>query len=460
MEYRRLLELDNKYPNLRNYQPSKINNQILLKGIYSDINEVEFNYTDIKTITPVENTKFRFIACIKKDASDKKPKYFTSLSFYEDFVTTIDENNPYLLLSAFDVRTFTFYEFFDTLKIFEENKKLEEEDLVFMNKNIFIDEKSEIDYTALVQYIDWVVSTPDNLDFETGGVKSAELLGIWTQLEIDPDTGKALSKKTVQEKRDTKNFEAKLKNLQEELNNIESDISLYTAEIRRRNYPRKGLSVSELKVIGKLEEKTYTSGKHFLAYNKQDDDIRKLLTEYQNTLKARKSETEKTIADLLKTKPNEGATGGSQGNVTDLNDKDTTRIGQINEEIEILKKEIKGLSPFNQKYLINRKKISQLEQEKRDIKAGKKSNEAIPSKTETPQQPTESATPTTPNTGGVRSNPVNTSNTTVATNTATNTSATNTLTAGGTTTNFQNTQSTTGYTPRGIGLRSGNINSN
>jgi hypothetical protein len=400
MEYRKLLQLDNKYPNLRNYQPSKIDNQIILKGIYSDINEVQFNYTDIKTVTPVENTKFRFIVGIKKDAGDKKPKYFTSISFYEDFLSSFDENNPYLLIGAFDIRMFTLYEFFDTLKIFEENKKLEEADLVFMNKNVFIDEKSEIDYTALVQYIDWVVSTPDNLDFETGGVKSAELLGIWTQLEIDPSTGKAISKKQAQENRDTKNFEAKLKNLQEELSNIDSDISLYTAELRRRNYPRKGLSVSELKVIGKLEEKVYTSGKHFLAYNKQDDDIRKLLTEYQNTLKSKKSETEKAIADLLKTKPNEGATGGSQGNLTDLNDKDTTRIGQINAEIELLKKEIIGLSPFNQKYLINRKKISQLEQEKRDIKAGKKSNEVTTGQKEATQQPTESATPTTPNTGG------------------------------------------------------------
>lgn len=421
MEYRRLVQLDNKYPNLRNYQTNVIEkNTITLSGIYADRNKIEFEYADLATVTPVEDTNFRFILGIKMDESDKKPKYFTSDKFFKDFVSSIDENNPYLLIGAFDIRVFAFYEFFDTLKIFEENKKLEETDLVFMNKNVFIDEKSEIDYTALVQYIDWVVSTPDNLDFETGGVKSAELLGIWTQLEIDPETGKAISKKQAQEKRDTKNFEAKLKNLQEELNNIESDISLYTAEIRRRNYPRKGLSVSELKVIGKLEEKTYTSGKHFLAYNKQDDDIRKLLTEYQNTLKARKSETEKTIADLLKTKPNEGATGGSQGNVTDLNDKDTTRIGQINEEIEILKKEIKGLSPFNQKYLINRKKISQLEQEKRDIKAGKKSNEVLPTKTGESTTPKESATPTPPNTGGVRSNPINT-NTTQTTNTSTST---------------------------------------
>ena len=417
MEYRRLVQLDNKYPNLRNYQTNVIQkNTITLNGIYADRNKIEFEYADLATVTPIEDTNFRFILGIKMDESDKKPKYFTSDKFFKDFVSSIDENNPYLLIGAFDIRVFAFYEFFDTLKIFEENKKLEETDLVFMNKNVFIDEKSEIDYTALVQYIDWVVSTPNNLDFETGGVKSAELLGIWTQLEIDPETGKAISKKQAQEKRDTQNFEAKLKNLNEELKNIQTDIDTYTALIARKNYPRIGLSKSEIKVVGKLEEKTYTSGAHFLKLNKQDDDIRKLLTEYQNTLKSKKSETEKTISDLVKTKPNEG----TQGNLTDLSDKDSTRIDQINQQIELLKKDIVGLSPFNQKYLINRRKIAELEQEKRDIKAGKKSNEVLPTKTGESTTPKESATPTTPNTGGVRSNPINT-NTTQTTNTSTST---------------------------------------
>lgn len=372
MEYRKLLQLDNKYPNLRNYQPSKINNQILLKGIYSDINEVEFNYTDVKTITPIENTKFRFIIGIKKDAGDKNVKYFTSLPFYQDFLTSIDENNPYLLIGAFDIRLFTLYEFFDTLKVFEDNKKLEEEDLVFMNKNIFIDEKSEIDYTALVQYIDWVVDTPSNLDFENAGVKSAELLGIWTQLELDPATGKAISKKVAQQKRDNENFEARLKNLTTELNNIQSDITTYTALIADDDYPNSGLSESTLVVEGKLEKKTYVSGKHFLNRKKQNNDIRNQLIIYLNELKGKKTDTDLAIADLTKTKPNEGPTAGTQGNVTDMTDVNRAKMEKIDSEIERLKGEIKSLSPFNPKYISNRIKISNLEREKRDIKAESK----------------------------------------------------------------------------------------
>jgi hypothetical protein len=368
MEYKRLLQLDNTYPNLRNYKKSVVDNQIILSGIYSDINQIEFEYTDIKSVTPVDNTKFRFIIGIKKDEGDTNIKYFTSNQFYRDFELSIDESNPYLLIGAFDIRIFVVNQFFDVLKIFEENKKLEEADLVFMNKNVFIDEKSEIDYISLIQYIDWLVDTPSNLDFETQGVKSAELLGIWTQLEIDPDTGKALSKKVVQEKRDAKNTETKLKNLQNELNDIKSDIELYSIQIKRKNYPRTGLSQSELRVKGKLEEKTYTSGKHFLRLNKQDDDIRKLLTEYQNELKSKQSGVEKAIAELTKTTTNSGVAG----NITNLDDKSKTEFENIDKRVEQLKKEIQNLSPFSSDYITNRKEIANLEKEKRDIKAAAK----------------------------------------------------------------------------------------
>jgi hypothetical protein len=368
MEYRRLVQLDNTYPNLRNYKKSVVDNQIILSGIYSDINQIEFEYTDIKSVTPVDNTKFRFIIGIKKDEGDTNIKYFTSNQFYRDFELSLNESNPYLLIGAFDVRIFVINQFFDVLKIFEENKKLEETDLVYMNKNLFIDDKSEIDYISLIQYIDWLVDTPSNLDFETQGVKSAELLGIWTQLEIDPDTGKALSKKTVQEKRDAKNLESKLKDLQEELNKIKSDIDTYSSLIRNDDYPSIGLSTSSLTVNGKLEKKIFQSGKHFLNTKKQNNDIRNALIAYQNELRSKQVGVEKTIAELTKTTTNSGV----EGNVTNLDDKNKTEFENIDKRIQQLKEEIQNLSPFNANYIKNRKEIVNLEKEKRDIKAAAK----------------------------------------------------------------------------------------
>ena len=50
MEYKRLIQLDNQYPNLRNYTNNGIDTNVLLKGIYytGDVtNQVQFNLEDL-----------------------------------------------------------------------------------------------------------------------------------------------------------------------------------------------------------------------------------------------------------------------------------------------------------------------------------------------------------------------------------------------------------------------------
>ena len=102
MEYKRLIQLDNQYPNLRNYTKNGIDTNILLKGIYytgEATNQIQFNLADLSKVTPVAGTKFRFILSISMDDSNTNPKLFTSSEFYNDLKSSYDENNPYLPLA-------------------------------------------------------------------------------------------------------------------------------------------------------------------------------------------------------------------------------------------------------------------------------------------------------------------------------------------------------------------------
>ena len=388
MEYKRLIQLDNQYPNLRNYTNNGIDTNVLLKGIYytGDVtNQVQFNLEDLSKVTYVNDTKFRFILSILTNASDKNPKLYTSKVFYDDLKSSYNETNPYLPLAAFNKSFLISITYYDLLRLFESYKSLEETDLVFLHKNVFINEKSEIDYDALCSYIDWAVTAPNSLDFDSAGVKPAETLGFWSTLTIDPATGKAVNKKQAEENKKKANKEAQIKLLNEELAKIVKDIAEYEAAINRNDYDNIGLSRSKVTVAGT----EYTSGQHLLNRAKQNNDIKTALKTKLNELLAKKAQLEKSISDAIGTQPNTGVEQGTAGNITELSAGDLEKIKQIDTEIEKLKKD--------EKKLVNRilgkvpeikQKIQKLEKEKSDIKASSKKASVSNTGTITETKPT------------------------------------------------------------------------
>jgi len=75
---------------------------------------------------------------------------------------------------------------------------------------------------------------------------------------------------------------------------------VYKEYIAQDDYENIGLSRSELVVVGQLETRTYTSGKHFLNRRKQNDDIRRDLTSYLNKLSSMKATLELDLDALDK----------------------------------------------------------------------------------------------------------------------------------------------------------------
>jgi hypothetical protein len=310
MEYRKLIQLDNKYPNLRNYKPSVIKNEIILDGVYPELNRIQFKYPDIKNISPISETSFRFILGVKKNKDDKEPKYFTSVPFYNDFLATIDESNPYLLQSALDIRLFVNIDISELLKIVEDNKKPEEIDLVFMNKNLFVNDKGEIDYESLIKYIDSCLLPPNPNDFENGGVTKAELLGTWTVLEVDPTTGKAKAKSEVEAARSLENYETELKNLEKELKEVNGLIKQAETELNSKNFGNTNLwRTLGLVVFFPLSLLSLIGSK------KRKEEAKAKLKEKIDELKVKKADIEKQIVDLKNKKPaSTPATGSSSLN--------------------------------------------------------------------------------------------------------------------------------------------------
>jgi TolA-binding protein len=362
MEYRRLVQLDNTYPSIKNYKEGSTADVFVLNGLYKQ-NSVEFGLVPLDKVKWVANTNFRFILAIKNSDEDNNPLLYTSEEFYNDLKESYKEPNPYLSIGAFNPPFIITYTIKQLLKLFETLKPGEESDLVYITRNIYFNDKSEIDYEALVDYINWCVDTVNTLDFDSGGVKDAEFLGIWNTLELDPVTGKAVSKKEAETNRLTAANDAKLKLLQNELNKLIKEISEYETALKQNDYDNIGLSRSKVTVAGK----EYTSDTHFLNRGKQNQDIKNQLTKYLNELKSKKTEIDKSIATASGAAP---ATTG--GNITDLKQSDVNKIADIDKKISELKASIKTLSPFNTMWIKARIEITKLETERATIKASSK----------------------------------------------------------------------------------------
>jgi hypothetical protein len=169
MEYISLPNLQNTYPSIINYEKEDIN-LFSLKGIYSQ-NEIDFVLEDIKVVTPVEDTFFRFVMVLRNNRQENDILgIYTSTSYYNDLITSYDEFNPYFINASLRDEFLINVYVDDYLRIYTTQIKLEKEIGVKMEFNTFYDSEGKPDYIKLVKYIDWVVTEPKLEEVETDGV--------------------------------------------------------------------------------------------------------------------------------------------------------------------------------------------------------------------------------------------------------------------------------------------------
>jgi hypothetical protein len=188
MEYKRLSGLDNQYPTIANYKAGTVDNTSVLFGNYADINKIDFTFPSLKNLKWVKATTFRFILIISKDSTDANPLLYTSEKFYNDLISSMNEENPYFSQAAFNSSYVVQFFTNDITKSFSNINDLAKKDAVLMYRNTFMFTDETIDYESLIAYIDWVVSKVDPLDTDNGGTLLSTLLGVWDYLAIDPIT--------------------------------------------------------------------------------------------------------------------------------------------------------------------------------------------------------------------------------------------------------------------------------
>jgi hypothetical protein len=312
MEYYRLYDLRNQYPSISNYVTTPIG-KVNLIGSYPETNILPIDVKSLEGIKFVKDTKFRFVLKIKEKQTDTNGVLYTSEKYFKNLEASLKESNPYFINASLN-EVYVVEIFTESLNaLFTTFLNSENKAGVSVNRNNFINKNKSIDYDLLVKYIDWVVSQATLSDIDSNGVIVSEKLIDFVTFEIDqekayfyPDEiprptdsntsgGTGTSDGTGAT---NQNLEA-IQKLEEELQKINSDISTYTGFINQDDYPNDGVFKSKFLVKGKIEEIEYVSGRYFLNRKKQNEDIRKQLTAYSDTLKLKK-ESLQTQIELLK----------------------------------------------------------------------------------------------------------------------------------------------------------------
>ena len=212
MEYKRLTDLQNTYPQtdkyisdqfltlsrasgLLQYESNQAQEkaQISLFGKYADKNVLRFTTKTLKNLIPVEGTNFRFILAIFKDYNDTNPVYFTSQTYYNDLNAALIDGNPYFLQASFDSANIVSFVYEDVVNIVKNAIPLEQKSRVDFRTNIFVASNGNINLYNLVKYIDWLVDKPSPLDDVNGGVLHPETIAGWNVFDGDWATGEVLT---------------------------------------------------------------------------------------------------------------------------------------------------------------------------------------------------------------------------------------------------------------------------
>lgn len=247
MEYKRISDLENTYPQPGNYILNKANKSISnLYGIYPDKNKLEFKIPNLDELKYVEDTSFRFILAIFKDYKDTKPLYYTSEKYYNDLKASSLEGNPYFVQSSFENSNIVSYVYEDVVRTYESMKALEQKSRVNFRTNIFIGVSGSVDYDNLVTFIDWLVDKPSPLDDDNFGVLQPTTISGWDVYDGNFSTGEV--KTTISasygigatfingfDALTLAESEAELKLQQDRLNKIKIKIESINSEIKSKS---------------------------------------------------------------------------------------------------------------------------------------------------------------------------------------------------------------------------------
>lgn len=229
MKYITLPNLSNKYPQPGNYIRKETTNALaydftsgdsVLYGLYPETNQIPFYLPNLNAVRVIDNVIFRFILKVKKYSSDEYPSYFSGFDFYRDLESSIEAGNPYFINTAIKSSFMIEYDLSESLRYFKELQiKQNELGLVLLQNNFlkfisvdliqeiasisesdlalgtnkenfdFVNELQTnpyielidedgiyVDYRLLVQYIDWVLQSPNLDDLDNGSVLPAEQL--------------------------------------------------------------------------------------------------------------------------------------------------------------------------------------------------------------------------------------------------------------------------------------------
>ena len=269
MEYTRLNNLQNTYPQTGNYisdqfltlsrasgllqyesnqaqEKAKIN----LFGRYADKNVLPFTTKTLKNLNYVDGTNFRFILAIFKDYNDTNPVYYTSQTYYNDLNAALIDGNPYFLQASFDSANIISFVYEEAVNIVKSAIPLEQKSRIDFRTNIFVSNgSSDINYDNLVRFIDWLVDKPSPLDDINNGVLHAETIAGWNVFNGDWATGEVLTTVSasygigkefvvLENETDDDAENAALAKAQKEQRRIESIIKLLEDEIKGQKHYR------------------------------------------------------------------------------------------------------------------------------------------------------------------------------------------------------------------------------
>lgn len=185
MDYIRLLDITNQYPNLPSYVRNN-EESVTLFGLYKETNKLDYKLPSIEYIKPIDDLNLRLIFGFRKNVEDKNIKYYTSQKFYSDIEASNIEGNPYFYLQANKVEFIVLVNLEKFISIFEGLKEIENKQGINVKLNNFISSDSSVDCEKLMRYLDWVLSKPSLEEIDTDGVIPADRLAEWETGDFDP----------------------------------------------------------------------------------------------------------------------------------------------------------------------------------------------------------------------------------------------------------------------------------
>jgi len=199
MDYIRLVDITNQYPNLPSYvrQNEKLVN---LFGLYKETNKLDFKIPSIEHIKPIDDLNLRLIFGFRKNVEDKNIKYYTSQQFYSDMEASNIEGNPYFYLQSNKVEFIVLVNLEKFISIFEGLKEVENKQGINVKLNNFLNSDNSIHYSRLMRFLNWVLSKPELEEIDTDGVIPAKTLAEWEVGDYDP----IMMKWTFNSNKDTK----------------------------------------------------------------------------------------------------------------------------------------------------------------------------------------------------------------------------------------------------------------